>query len=333
MSTTAHEARRLARRWVSEEEGSLPGFHGAYFAGSVNALPDDAVLPATSDLDINVVLAGGQVPTERKKFLYGGVLLEISYLPLQRVQGPEQVLGDYHLAGAFSAPGIIADPTGHLAALQQQVARDFGRREWVQRRCEQARSRVLDGLASVHPSRPLHEQAMGWLFPTGVTTHILLAAARRNPTVRRRYAAVRELLAEHGRLDLHETLLELLGCVHLTRDHVQEHLAALVPAFDAAAAALATPFPFASDITPIARPVAIHGSRELIEQGLHREAVFWIAVTASRCRAVVAADAPGEAPQFEEPYQTLLADLGIGSFAAMQERSERVRAALPAIWA
>ncbi|MFK4066636.1 hypothetical protein [Streptomyces sp. NPDC029674] len=34
-----------------------------------------------------------------------------------------------------------------------------------------------------------------WLFPTGVTCHVLLAAALRNPTVRLRYPAACEALA------------------------------------------------------------------------------------------------------------------------------------------
>ena len=45
--------------------------------------------------------------------------------------------------------------------------------------------------------------------------------------------------------------------------------------------------PAASDvdvvvITPAARPIAIDGSRELIEAGAHREAVFWIVATFAR---------------------------------------------------
>ena len=38
-------AKAIARHWVLREEAWLPGFLGAYFAGSVNWLPDDADLP------------------------------------------------------------------------------------------------------------------------------------------------------------------------------------------------------------------------------------------------------------------------------------------------
>ncbi len=44
------EAKALARQWVLEEGQHLAGFYGAYVAGSVSWLTDDADLPATSDL-------------------------------------------------------------------------------------------------------------------------------------------------------------------------------------------------------------------------------------------------------------------------------------------
>ena len=40
------DAKDAARRWVIEEASRAPGFNGAFYAGSTNWLPDDAVLPA-----------------------------------------------------------------------------------------------------------------------------------------------------------------------------------------------------------------------------------------------------------------------------------------------
>jgi hypothetical protein len=74
-------AKEIARRWVSETASSIPGFAGAFFHGSANWLPDEAALPATSDLDIMVVLDAPDPPIKPGKFGYQGVLLEVSYLP------------------------------------------------------------------------------------------------------------------------------------------------------------------------------------------------------------------------------------------------------------
>jgi len=64
------QAEAVARHWVIEEVSTIPGFHGAYVAGSANGLPDDAVVPATSDLDVNVVLSGPSTRNLRGKRFY-----------------------------------------------------------------------------------------------------------------------------------------------------------------------------------------------------------------------------------------------------------------------
>ncbi len=327
------EAKAVARRWVLDEGYRVPGFWGAYYAGSTNWLPDDAALPPTSDLDVAVVLDEATPPGKPGKLLYQGVLLEVSYFSREQVRSPEVVLSHYHLAGSFRTPSIILDPSGQLAALQAAVSRGFAQRRWVRRRCEHARERVLEQLAALSESVTWPDQVLGWLFPTGVTTHVLLVAGLRNPTVRRRYVAARDLLADYGRLDCYEPLLELLGCARMGRARVEEHLAALATVFDAAKVVVKTPFPFASDISEVARPIAIDGSRELIERGLHREAVFWIVATYSRCQKVLSVDAPpGVQEQFDPGYRRLLGDLGIASFADLQQRAEQVTRFMPQVW-
>ncbi len=87
------------------------------------------------------------------------------------------------------------------------VSRDYAKRQWVLRRCQHARHEVLDGLAATDESASLPDQMIEWLFATGRTTHVLLVAGLKNPTVRRRYMAVRDLLAEYGQLAFYETLL------------------------------------------------------------------------------------------------------------------------------
>lgn len=65
-----------------EEANRIPGFRASYTAGSTNWLPDDALLPSISDLDIMVVLADQNHSGKRGKFLYKDVLLEGSYLSM-----------------------------------------------------------------------------------------------------------------------------------------------------------------------------------------------------------------------------------------------------------
>lgn len=328
------EAKIVARNWVAEHMTLVPGYQGAWFAGSVNALADDAILPETSDLDVMVLLATSDPPVKPGKFRHRGVLVEISYVSLDEMRTPEQVLGHYHLAGSIRRGRIIADPQGHLTRLQDAVSRDFARRTWIERRCEHARDTVLARIDTVSETRPFEEQVMSWLFAAGGVPHILLVAGLRNPTVRKRYIAVRELLVASGHESIYGDMLALLDPLEMTADRAAYHLTVLEEAFDAAARGIATPFPFASDLSPDARSLSIEGSRELIEAGDHREAIFWIVATFARCQMVLHADSPIEsAHRWDSAFRELVADLGIRSFDDLQRRCEDIRAALPGVWA
>jgi hypothetical protein len=328
----AGQAKAIAREWVVEHATDLPGFAGAYLAGSVTAMPDEATLPATSDVDVMVVLAASEPPDKPGKMIYRDVLLEITYMPEESLRTPEQVLGHYHLAGSFRTPSIIADPAGHLTALQIAVERDFVSRRWVERRCEQARDTVVQRLDSLDASAPFHEQVVPWLFAAGGMPHVLLVAGLRNPTVRRRYEAVHDLLVDYGHAASYPELLALLGCAAMTRERVAHHLDVVSQVFDATVPVVRSPFFFAADITASARPVAIDGSREMIARRHHREAIFWMVATFSRCMQILHADAPSMLPQWDSSYRDLLGDLGIGSFADLQRRGEDIRAVLPRTW-
>ncbi|HTV60415.1 MAG TPA: hypothetical protein VMJ93_16200 [Verrucomicrobiae bacterium] len=340
------QAREIARQWAVEEAERLPGFRGAFTAGSCDWLPDDATLPPSSDFDVMVVFdeAGAGDSRERiaresprrAKFVHRGLLLEASYLRAEQFESPAKILGDYHLAPNFSTSTILSDPSGDLAPLHAAVSRDYAKRGWVRRRCANASENDLRHLRAAGIAAPLHERAMACLFAAGVTTHVLLVAGLKNPTVRARYASVRKLLEEYGRLELHEELLEFLGAGRITRAQAETHLAALATVFDAASQVPKPQAPFASDIAAIARPIAIEGSADLIARGLHREAMFWIGVTHSRCRVILEAAARENPPHdFRDPshdaYRELLADLGLASDAEIQRRREDIERALPRI--
>jgi len=225
------------------------------------------------------------------------------------------------------------DPSGRLTELQAAVSKDYAKRQWVYTRCEHARDKVLRNLQGLKESEPFHDQVALWLFAAGVTTHVLLVAGLKNPTVRRRYVAARELLAEYGHRDFYEALLEMLGCARMSQGRVEHHLAVLTEVFDAAKTVIKTPFLFASDMSDIGRPIAIDGSRELIERGYHREAIFWMVATYSRCQKVLYHDAPVDMQErFDPGYRQLVGDLGITSFADLQQRGEQVKGLLPHVW-
>lgn len=259
-------ARSAAVQWVAEHARPDPWFRGAYFSGSTVGLPDGAELSPFSDVDVVVVTAEPDPPAKPGKFRFRDALLEVSHLSWDELASADEVLSSYHLAGSFRRDTVIDDPTGRLRELRADVSRRFAERPWVRRRCLDAERRIETRLGAFDASAPFHEQVMSWLFPTGVTTHVLLVAALRNPTVRLRYPAAREVLDAYGQAHLYPELLELLGCARLSARRAGRHLDELAHTFDAAAEVARTPFFFSGDITTEARPVAIDGSRHLIER-------------------------------------------------------------------
>jgi hypothetical protein len=330
------DAKQIARKWVREEGSAIAGFAGAFFHGSVNWQADDDLLPETSDLDVMMVLEDGAEASKPGKFVYEGVLLEASLLSASAVASPEQVLATYNLAGSFHVPSVILDPSGHLTRLQAAVAAEYAKRSWVDARSRHALLKAETGLSRQYPSAPFHEQVSSWLFPTGVMTHVLLVAGLKNPTVRKRYAAARNLLEEYGYPAYYVKLRSLLGCEEWTQAQAFRHIAALASAFDTASTIVRPTFAYAADISRLARPVAIDGSRDLVAAGRQREAVFWIVATFSRCMHVFEHDAPAEMqPEVSthtEAYGRLLDDLGIASPADLRRRAEEALAMMPSLW-
>ncbi|MGI6706712.1 MAG: hypothetical protein ACOX6S_10895 [Clostridia bacterium] len=325
-------ARKAAIRWVNHHASGEDWFRGAYFSGSTVGMPDDQELPVASDLDVVVVTAQAEPPLKLGKFIYQGALLEVTFLPWDLFASAEEVLASYHLAGSFRVNTVIADPTGYLEQLQRKVSHHFSEREWVLRRCRNVRQKIEGGLQGIDPGVPFHQQVMAWLFSTGITTHLILVAALRNPTVRLRYLRVREVLEEYGFAGLYPRLLELLGCLHMTPQQLEQHLDGLTRTFDATAPVARTPFLFSTDISPEARPIAIDGSRELIRAGNHREAVFWMLATFTRCHTILAADAPELGQRLTPDFHRMAADLGIRSSEDIFNRAQEVLAFLPKLW-
>ena len=71
----------------------------------------------------------------------------------------------------------------------------------------------------------------------------------------------------------------------------------------------------------------------MIDCGYHREAIFWIAVTYSRCQQVLYHDGTVEMQERYSPgYWRMLGDLGISSLADLQQRRAQVKEFLPRLW-
>lgn len=325
------EAKEIARQWIMEEADRVEDFHGAYFAGSTNWMPDDATLPPTSDVDVKIVINNSELPHSYGKAPFKGILIEASYISSNAFQSPETILGTYHAARHFTTPNIILDPTGQLLKIQETVARDFAKREWVTKRCQHALEWLKTRLAWDTSNDPWPQQVFWWLYPILIVPHIVLVADLQNPTVGRAFIASRAVLEKYGHLPLHEWLLRLVGSANFSQEQVEAHLAALAQLFDVAKTFVSTPFFGSSNIKDDARAIVLNDRQ--IRDGYYREEMYWLTAHVSWCQYVLYNDAHPEIQQkFAPMYQQLLSDLGIHTFSDIQQRNEELRAILPRVW-
>lgn len=302
------EGLAAACTWLERNERALPGFVGAYVGGSLAALGDDALIPPGSDMDVFVALEGPP-PDKRGKFLYGGLLMEISYLDFGGMAPADKALDDYHLAPSLRWQRTLCDPSGRLGALQEQVARAFFEPVHLRARRNRALGRVRTGLSGLDASDLPEDLALASLFSTGIMAHAVLSAAGENPTVRLRYQRAGEVLIKAGRADAHERLLQLAGFEDITREQAQHALALMVPAYDAASG-MPNDYFFASDVSAVSRATAVDTAQDWINRGCPRETMFWTLSSHARAVKIIRASAPGQLGNYLPGFCQALALIG-----------------------
>ena len=327
-----NEARARAADWVQRHADGSPAVLGAFFSGSTVDAGDADELAPTSDVDVLVVVDGPAA--KLGKVWHQGVLVEVTELPWTELADPEVVARTFYLAPSFAPDTtvpdtVITDPFGRLQALRAAVAPLVWRPDVVLDRCESVLARMT---AEPTTTGSWARVVTAWLFPTSLSTNVVLVAARRNPTVRLRYLRARTVLTEHGLSQLYPAMLDQLGCREVSVALVRQHLDAMTAAFDDAAALPPAPFPFAADLTPVARPVAVDGARDLIAAGDHREAVFWLVATFARCVQALDAAAAPAAGKHREAFAAAVGDLlQLWSPADLACRRAAVLATVPAL--
>lgn len=327
------EAKAIAREWALEEASKTPGFYGAYLIGSALWKPEDQPLPPESDIDIKVVVEGDERPQSYTKSVYKGVLIEVSYALSKDYQTPETMLGSYPFAKHFTVQNILADPSGKLTEVQAVVARDYTKRKWAQKRCENALEWLNTSLSWFNPTEPLYWRVDNWLYPFGVATHVLVMPDLRYPTVRQMFIASGEVLRKYGYGEFHEEMLEQFGSANLTREQVEALLAACAETLDIAKTYAKTPFFGWTNISDQGRPTVVEGSQAMIDRGFHREAVLWIGWNHNWARRVLVHDAPAEVLAQAEPgFWRLLNALGVYSDDDLQAKYAELKAFVPRLW-
>jgi hypothetical protein len=313
----------IVREWVDLHARQRPDFAGAYLWGGITALPDDAPFPLYRDVDVHIVVTSS-AGDETQEILYRGVMLEVDTTKLDDHQDAEAVLADPSHGPNMATTQILADPTGILTQLQQAVAAGYRRRRWIQARCQAEKLSAEKHLAAMRQV-PNPTSGQEPLWPVwgllNALSGLLAVAQLKRPTTRRTLALLGDLLDEQGRFDLHEAALAVWGSAHMTRADVQAMLDQSLIAFDRSAEVYQTPTPFGFTIRAYLRPYLTEATQEMIDEGNHREATFWIMTLVTESYLVLQNDAPDAEKQlFAAQLQAMLVALGYTSAVAWAER-------------
>ena len=309
----------IVREWVDLHARHQPDFAGAYLWGGITALPADAPFHLYRDVDVVVVVTTGAQDDEGEVF-YRGVMIEVISKNLADHQSAEAVLANPSAGPNLATTQILADPTGILLPLHQAVAADYRQRRWIQARCAAERASAEEGLANMRRAVTPAERLDSARALLGALSGLLAVAQLGRPTTRRTLALLRELLEAHGRADLHAAALTLMGSASMSPADVQALLDQTISAFDRAAEVNQTPIPYGFAIRPHLRPYYVEATLELIDEGNHREAVYWISCL-DTAYFVLQHDAPeAEQPMFAAQLHAFYDALGYTSAELWAER-------------
>lgn len=318
------EVVEIVKEWVDLHACHLPDFAGAYLWAGITALPPEAPFPLYRDVDVVVVLPEG-AQDDTVEVFYRGVMLEVISIDLKAHQDAEAILANPSHGPNMATTQILADPTGILTPLRQKVAAEYDRHRWIEARCEKEKVSADKHLVAMRAaSTPLERLDSVWAFLSALSGLLAVAQLKR-PTTRRTLALLRELLKAQGRPDLHESVLTLFGAANMSRADIQAMLDRSVIAFDRSVEVYKTPTPYGFTIRPHLRPYLAEATQEMIDEGNHREAMFWITALAGESYLVLQNDAPdGEKALFAAQLQAMHTALGYTdtSAEAWEERVE-----------
>ena len=279
----------------------------------------------------------GEEQEDTLEISYHGFLLECGVLSIEQYRSPEKVLSNPELACNLAVNSILSDPATLLLPLHIVVAREYTRRKWIHVRCAYEKQLVTESLEALRQALSPFERDEAIFHLLSVMLYLagLLAVAYlRPPTYRRSLVLLRTLLSEQRRADLHEEALSILGYGHLTQQQVESYLQACALAFDRVLEVKQGPFPFDYKYHPHLRPYIIAGSEEMIREGYHREAMFWIHSFLKFSTSALQLYAPQtEIPHFQANVERLVQTLGLVTSGELLTRFQRAKELAGSIFA
>lgn len=325
----AYQVLEKAKAWAEEQGRGIPGFHGAFVAGSLARMPGDTELERWRDVDVVMLTREPKaVLAVRLEPEHEGFILESSCLGAEPFLSAETILSTPEHVDNIAAGRILVDPTGELHRLHERVSAEHTRRHWVKARLEFERKLLMERLDQAASKAGNHGERLVHFHMAMVSLTALIPVAHNQPlTLRRRFVQMGELLEQQGRAELHEEALRLIGCAHLTREAVEQYVADFSQAFDRAVQVKRITVPYDYKFRAHLRPYYVEGTLDMVRAGRHREATFWLFGFYYLASLVLMSDAPAEEKLlYKQRCDRFFQDLDLTPSADWAGKLERARA-------
>jgi hypothetical protein len=322
------EAKNRAMEWMEKKAPEINGLIGAVLGGSANVMNDDEPWPASSDLDIWIMVTpeGMKDSINLDKVLHKGVILEVTCKNFEYYDAPEKLLSSPFEGYHFAKPGcVLLDTDNAIGNLVATVARRFAEPEWVRARLAGCRGNAIGKLQWTMslPPGSYFDKLFGFILGIKNISTLPVIAALKHPTVRRALAVSHDVLTEYGRLDFHERILALCGAEKVDVRQATKAAHDLVPAFQRAAEVVKTPFFSSGSIKQDVIPLYLQGADDMIRNGYPREAMYHVIFYYWRVYQALAHDAPeSERPFWIEEQQAAFAEWGLADSASVDLRAK-----------
>jgi hypothetical protein len=313
---TAGEARVLARRWIAEEVARSAGeVLCAFTGGSINEMADADPFPPSSDIDLIMVVPNldpaRHLPEKRP---YHGIAIETVFLPRERFQSAEALLGDFALGPQTMAGTVLFDPEGILDRLRTAMAPEFARRHWLRQRCRALRDHALSLIQAFESSPNLVYLAGVALHSVRAMAQMALLADLRNPTVKKALLKSAEVFARYDLASEQQELLRLIAVAGLSDEAVLQACSHCRQALEQACHWLRTPFIGSNIVSVHALPSLDQDVPTCVANGRGPEIFIWVATLHTFSMIAIGNDAPAEvAATAGQVYQRDMARIGAGT--------------------
>jgi hypothetical protein len=323
----ARQAIAYVQEWLGQQAHEFAGFRAAHLMGGILTLPPDGIFHPYRGIDLNIISRDSGA-TVCHSASYHDLIVEYTIINADQYRTSLHVLENPHLATSLARGGILADPHGILTPLQPIVAALHSQHSWVKARCNHHLQRVRRALEELRHAASPHE-AFWPLGCLGLGLSSLLAESTLQAPLRRRSLVLqRKILAQHGRLELHNAILEILGWSRFRWHDVEWYASKCAMAFDYAMRMFSPPMPFQQH----RRPYVVAGAQEMIEQGYCKEAMFWISRFLWMANTAIQQHAPAaNRPFFQATLDRLVGTMGLHSRDEIARRVAAIEAVLPSV--